>query len=735
MTPKISVIMSTFCRNRGDSTCPNLLRRALDSILGQTFKDFELILIDDASKDGSEKVCREYADKDSRIRFFRMDKNSGGLPAKRYNDGMSLAKSDLFMFMFDDDMWFPNAIQDMFSEISASPDLGMAYGLSEFVNSKTGVVSKNFGEPWDYHRLCRGNFLCNFSVIVRRSVIDKVGGYDEDPVLRRLCDWDLWVRIGAGHKVVRVGKTIGRCFHSQPDSIGITVSISDVDMEKISRIQKSKRNVRLKEELSRKMRISFAYTDHDETLRRWSMGYLSDALNEEGLASACVDVRTEEGRNVCRGSDLIVFYRTVDLSSLAFADSLKKAGKRVFYSIDDYIFQSQCKAAKDHEKVILPFLKMADAVVSPSSKLLEKTGASVKILRRNVLDRKTMEFLAGGAGSSSHEGCGVGWFVGVCRNENDSFVSGVLRILDAKTSVGEKFRFCFFGQHSLGTYNNISLCQQRIYGFNDWQGLYMAYKEFGLTAIINPLDEKDEFFACKSELKYVEAGAMGVPLIVSRIAPFTEVIREGENGFFASTQEEFADKILTVCRNPSLACDVGKRAQKHVQLEYNSTVNARKFIADILPLMKSSPVKLEMFANLVLLGQLDTHVVIGPIGSGDSFEMTVFFMPACHIKGFSLLGATYCKRVRTGALFQLWIDGKKAREGRVSPAVMLDNSWWDVEIEPLKIESEMTLTIRLINQDASVNLALYPSKEKVAGKAKLGVQQVGLAALRFTSQE
>ena len=68
--PIISVIVSTYNRNRGVDSCPNLLKRAIDSILNQTFENFELVLINDASTDGSHEVCLEYANKDTRVRYY-----------------------------------------------------------------------------------------------------------------------------------------------------------------------------------------------------------------------------------------------------------------------------------------------------------------------------------------------------------------------------------------------------------------------------------------------------------------------------------------------------------------------------------------------------------------------------------------------------------------------------------------------------------------------------------------
>src|ERR1039457_5558884 len=142
---KVSVILSTYCRNRPGLDCPNLLRRAIESVMTQTFKDFELILIDDGSKDGSEQVCKEYAAKDARIKLYRYEVNSG-LPAKRYNDGMSVATTDFFMFMFDDDWWVSSAIETLYGAIAwTGKGYGMVYGLADLVDVETKKRYANFG--------------------------------------------------------------------------------------------------------------------------------------------------------------------------------------------------------------------------------------------------------------------------------------------------------------------------------------------------------------------------------------------------------------------------------------------------------------------------------------------------------------------------------------------------------------------------------------------------------------
>jgi glycosyltransferase involved in cell wall biosynthesis len=250
--PKVSVIMSTYCRNRGEGACDNLLKRALDSVLGQNFKEFELILIDDGSIDGSQKVCQEYADKDERVKYVRFDENSG-VPAKRYNDGMEMARGEYIAFMFDDDLWYPNALTYLYEGITVThPECDLIYGLTNYMNVKTGEpLALNFGGEWKWEVIDKQNFICNNAVIITRDVVNKVGGYDEALLMKRLCDWDLWWRIGKDHKVKRILKVIGEVHAFHSDSIGVTVGMN---FEEIKKHQlKPQRTVRLQGQLKKKL--------------------------------------------------------------------------------------------------------------------------------------------------------------------------------------------------------------------------------------------------------------------------------------------------------------------------------------------------------------------------------------------------------------------------------------------------------------------------------------------------
>lgn len=230
LKPEISVILSTYNRNRPSGDCRSLVTRAISSILNQTFFDFELILIDDASSDGTEEVCLKFARQDCRISYIRHKCNSQ-LPAKRYNEGMALSQGRFIAFMFDDDEWLPSALADLYTyfttRLETQQDIGMIYGLTTLFDVKLNkIFEPSFGAEWDLKAIHAYNFLANCSVLVRKDVIDRVGGYDEAKVMRRICDWDLWQRIGKVYSVERIPKQVAIVYQCQPDSIGLTVPLN-----------------------------------------------------------------------------------------------------------------------------------------------------------------------------------------------------------------------------------------------------------------------------------------------------------------------------------------------------------------------------------------------------------------------------------------------------------------------------------------------------------------------------
>lgn len=116
--PLISVIVPVY-------NVEKYLHACLDSILAQTFTDFELILVDDGSPDSSGKICDEYAEKDSRIRVFHQE-NQGQAAARNY--GVTLAKADWISFVDSDDIIHPQMIELLFAALKKeNTDISIAF--------------------------------------------------------------------------------------------------------------------------------------------------------------------------------------------------------------------------------------------------------------------------------------------------------------------------------------------------------------------------------------------------------------------------------------------------------------------------------------------------------------------------------------------------------------------------------------------------------------------------------
>jgi len=225
-TPAVSIFLPTF--RRGDC---GLLRAAMESVLAQEFRDFELLAADDGSTDSTARVLSDLAARDSRVRNFRHERNAG-LPARRIAELLQMSAGRYCAFMFDDDLWYPHALTTLVAALEAHPEWDMTYGNVLFPASAddraAGRGSVLGREPRDFDpvRLQASNHIPNVAVLLRREVLDRVGVYDPHILLRRLCDWDLWLRIARagviGHTDVLVGEANGG---ATPDSLGRTASV------------------------------------------------------------------------------------------------------------------------------------------------------------------------------------------------------------------------------------------------------------------------------------------------------------------------------------------------------------------------------------------------------------------------------------------------------------------------------------------------------------------------------
>jgi glycosyltransferase involved in cell wall biosynthesis len=185
MPPKVSVVIPVYNR-------PVAVRRAIDSVLAQTVKDFEIIVVDDASSDDTVASVTAYAD--PRITLIRHDRNRGGSAAR--NTGFRAGTARYVAFLDSDDEWLPAKLEKQLEVFERSnDDLALVYVGTERIFAD-GLIQRDV--PRRHENLARElltvNVVGETSVgMVRRSALDAVNGFDEE--LPASQDMDLWLRI------------------------------------------------------------------------------------------------------------------------------------------------------------------------------------------------------------------------------------------------------------------------------------------------------------------------------------------------------------------------------------------------------------------------------------------------------------------------------------------------------------------------------------------------------------
>jgi len=201
MTPVVSVVIPTYNRKL-------MLKRALDSVLNQTLKDIEVIIVDNASVDGTQEFVNSV--QDPRISYIRHETNRGG-PAAR-NTGIKSAKASLIALLDDDDEWFPTKLAkqvEMFKQVSA--DTGLIYTSAEIYDeSQQKILSVNptGSRGQVYTRVLVGTILGSATVLIKRECFDRVGVFDEH--LSSCQDWDMWLRIAQYFEFDYVDEVLAR---------------------------------------------------------------------------------------------------------------------------------------------------------------------------------------------------------------------------------------------------------------------------------------------------------------------------------------------------------------------------------------------------------------------------------------------------------------------------------------------------------------------------------------------
>lgn len=196
--PLVSVVIPTHNRAR-------LVRRAIESVLSQTFRDFEILVVDDASEDETERAVRDVGD--DRIRYIRHAVGKGDAGAR--NTGVRNATGDYIAFLDDDDEWLPEKLSWQLAEFEKAgegPGLVCGGRVNVFASTGRSSVVRLTGDVETQFRWGR---ITTSSVMVRREAVEKVGLFDEGILF--CSDYDLWIRLWqAGFRFASIDRPLVR---------------------------------------------------------------------------------------------------------------------------------------------------------------------------------------------------------------------------------------------------------------------------------------------------------------------------------------------------------------------------------------------------------------------------------------------------------------------------------------------------------------------------------------------
>lgn len=223
-----SVVIPTY--NRASA-----LRRALESLVNQTFKDFEVIVCDDGSTDDSKEAAEYFNDK-LKLKYIR-EENWGG-PARPRNLGINAAQGDWVCFLDSDDWWYPNKLEVISKylysadviyhdlDITSSDEISF---YRRFFTKKT--KARSFKTPVFTDIMLNDAGIPNSSTVVRKSQILAVGGLTEDKNLIAVEDLDLWLKLSrVTEKFMYIPQSLGAYWVGD-------ANISEISDKQITRLK------------------------------------------------------------------------------------------------------------------------------------------------------------------------------------------------------------------------------------------------------------------------------------------------------------------------------------------------------------------------------------------------------------------------------------------------------------------------------------------------------------------
>lgn len=267
---------------------------AINSVLSQTYQDHEVIVVNDGSKDNTERIIKPYL---KRITYLYQD-NKGSAEAR--NTGIKASKGEYIAFLDSDDVWSPEKLSLQVKFLNDHPDFDLVYGdYGTF--GENGVIDENFPltrkfprpDGYIFQDLFLRPLIFTSTVMLQKKVLEEVGLFDEQFVNGQ--DYDLWLRIASKHKIGYVPKVIAmyrqhqesaihkRSYPDKPWEIRVIEKALEMFPEETKKVPVSK----LKERLARPY-VTLAYKSFYEANYSASRKYFRKYLSLSPFSSRAI---------------------------------------------------------------------------------------------------------------------------------------------------------------------------------------------------------------------------------------------------------------------------------------------------------------------------------------------------------------------------------------------------------------------------------------------------------------
>lgn len=583
--PIVSVIMPTYCR--GDN---GMLARAIDTVLAQSFKSFELIIVDDGSVDATQQVVKEYLRKDRRIVYIRNDANCG-MPGLRVNQGLMHARGKYIAYQFDDDQWTENALKLLSEELEKQETPALVYGKCHlYANGESAYLET----PFNYSRLVNDNFIANNSVLHSREIFEQYGMYDCHLVMRRLCDWELWLRWAKYVPFIFLDKVTSIVTAEVEGSLGKTVPLRFDHVRKRMGIAREQALTPERfgeydiEDLSYLSDPVEQETVYRELVLPWKQihyGCTGDEFQVQGgdgrkrlICTKCeydssVDImirnytdRMQDAYHLAyfpdnqityedfSDGDIFLIARSISLNVLDIVRRLQQDGRDVtiIYYMDDNLFQyhqvdpsaTYLLPGSEGYETLKELVTRSDLVVvynEETAREIRKDNARILIAKTNIPEK----YLPAAQEDGREGPFRIAFMGGGARKAEFSEIEGELLRLGEK--YGNQIEFYFYGYipEALKQFNK---CKVAYVPFSNAYYQYLnAVSRQRFDLLLCPLYD-GAFNRCKSPIKFLEAVCCGAVGVFSEV-PVYGCVQEGVTGYKIRWGESWFERLSAIIDN------------------------------------------------------------------------------------------------------------------------------------------------------------------------------------------